>query len=331
MRTIYITEQGSVVKKTSRRLIITKGKETIAEIPAINLDRLLIFGNVQVTSQAVAFLLDSGIDLCYLSHRGKFRGRLAPAESKNILLRIAQYERYLDDEFQRGHARLLVEAKIKNARALIKRYARNYPESDFSAQLEGLEQSLMRLKDNLPVSSLLGIEGQATATYFRAFGRMFRGELAFSTRSRRPPRDPVNALLSFGYTLITSEILSLLFAIGFDPYIGYLHGIDYGRPSLALDMVEEFRHPIVDRFTLFLLNNRVLSPEDFKEADDGGFLLKPESLKQYFTQYEKRMNELFQDSFTGEKISFRTLFQRQAHRLARTIRSRELYTPFLLE
>jgi CRISPR-associated protein Cas1 len=331
MKVIYITEQGSVVRKTSRRLVVSKGENTLAEIPAIGLDGILIFGNVQITSQAMGFLLDSGIHVSLLSSKGKYRGTLVPAQSKNVLLRMAQYERYLDEEFQREHASILVDAKIRNGRALIMRYSRNYPEIEFDGEISSLDSALEKLKTKPEVPVLLGIEGQATATYFRAFHKMIRGEMDFPGRNRRPPRDPVNVLLSFGYTLVTNEILSLLVAIGFDPYIGYLHGIDYGRPSLALDMVEEFRHPIVDRFAIYLINNRVVSADDFQEGQEEGVFFKSDALKRYFEQYEKRMNEIFQDEVTGEKVSYRSLFRKQAYKLAKTIQTGIPYTPYRME
>lgn len=331
MKIIYITEQGSVVRKTSRRLVVSKEEATLAEIPAIGLDGVLIFGNIQITSQAMGFLLDNGIQVSFLSSRGKYRGTLIPAESKNVLLRMAQYERYLDEEFQRKHASILVDAKVRNGRALIMRYSRNYPDVEFGDEISALDAALKKIEENPQVSVLLGIEGHATATYFRAFSKMLRGEMDFSSRSRRPPRDPVNALLSFGYTLITNEIFSLLIAMGFDAYIGYLHGIDYGRPSLALDLVEEFRHPVVDRFTLYLINNRIISTEDFVQSEEGGFLLKPESRKRYFEQYENRMNEVFQDQSIGEKVSYRSIFRRQAQKLAKSIQTGGLYEPYRIE
>ena len=241
MGTLYLTEQGATLGRHSRRLVVYKNEEKIGEFSIINVDRIMLFGNIQVTTQAVAFLLDSGIDLCYLTSKGKYRGRIVPAESKNILLRVAQYERYLDDQFQLQISKALVSTKIKNSLGLIARYRSNYPELDFSQEIESLKRSLESVQLQNGVSSLLGVEGSSTAVYFRAFGRMFRKVgLEFTQRSRRPPKDPINALLSFGYTLVTNEILSFLFAVGFDPYIGFLHSLEYGRPSLALDMTEEF-------------------------------------------------------------------------------------------
>jgi CRISPR-associated protein Cas1 len=330
MGTLYITQQGAVLKRVSRRLMVYKGDEKIAEVPAIKVDRVLLFGNIQVTAQTVAFLLDFGIDLCYLSSRGKYRGRLVPATSKNVLLRVAQYERYLDDKFQLEMSKALVEAKLKSSLGLIRRYDRSYPTLDFSQETDTIQNALNSISSQIAVSSLLGIEGTATAAYFKAFSRMFRKEdMTFTKRTRRPPKDPVNALLSFGYTLVTNEILSFLFAVGFDPYIGYYHSLDYGRPSLALDMTEEFRHPVVDRFTLYLVNNSIISYEDFDDKGEEGFLLKQDALKRYFQHYEKRITDLFHDKISGENVNYRNLFRRQAYRIAETIKTGQPYEPYV--
>lgn len=331
MSVLYLTEQGSVLGRRQRRLIVTKDGNILKEVSGLRLERILIFGNVQITAQAMAYLLEQGIETSLLSSHGKFRGRLAPVESKNVFLRIAQYERYLDERFPVEHSRRIVEAKIRNARTLITRYGYDHKEEGFDDIVEVLKRALVSLPNKEKVATILGVEGHSTAAYFRAFGKMLRREFQFSTRSRRPPKDPVNALLSFGYTLITNEILSILCAIGLDPYIGYLHSINYGRPSLALDLVEEFRHPAIDRFTLNLVNNRVLDALDFEGREDGGFYLTDDSRRRYFLAYEEMMRNSFKESLSGEKTSFRSLLTRQAHKLAKSIQQGVPYQPFLWE
>jgi len=314
--------------KASRRLVVHKGDEKLTEVPIIKIDRVMLFGNIQVTSQAIAFLLDSGIDLCYLSSNGRFRGRLTPAESKNILLRIAQYERHLDNDFQLAVSKDIVKAKIQNGKSLIKVYQKNYPDIDFSEILATLDRSLDNVILQTQVSSLLGIEGSATAAYFRAFGQMFRkDDMSFTQRTKRPPKDPVNALLSFGYTLISNEILSFLFAVGLDPHIGFLHSLYFGRPSLALDMTEEFRHPVVDRFTLYLVNNGIISRMDFEDKGEDGFFLTQPALKRYFQHYEERMGKASE----GNSQNYRNLIREQAYKLARSIQTGEPYRPYTME
>lgn len=320
MTTLYLTEQGSVLKKTYRRLLIEKKGEKLLEVPEFKIDRILIFGNVQITTQAINFLLDRGIDTSFLSINGRLRGKLAAVESKNVYLRIAQYQKNQDENFKVKFAKIIIETKIKNAINLINRYARNHPEIDFSGYSKNLKKCLLSLKRKERVSTIIGVEGRSSAIYFESYGKMFRKELQFRKRSRRPPADPINSLLSLGYTLITNEIFSILSTVGFDPYIGYLHGIDYGRPSLTLDLVEEFRQPIIDKLTLQLINKKILNEKDFEKKDNKGFYLKENSRKKYFIHYEHLM--------TKTKNNFRKSFQIQAYKFANTILKNIPYVPY---
>jgi CRISPR-associated protein Cas1 len=278
-----------------------------------------------LTTQTINLLLQEGIDVSFLTLNGKLRGRLVASESKNVILRLAQYERYLDDEFQLTQARAIVKGKISNARAMILRHLRNHPELNFSKEIELIEQTLRKLDRNQTVNSLVGAEGIATAAYFRCFGQMFRKELIFTERSRRPPKDPVNAILSLGYTMITNEILGLVIAHGLDPYIGFLHGIVYGRPSLALDLVEEFRHPIIDRLTLNLFNNELLTQDDFRPVAENGIYLTEEGIKKFFQLYEQRLKAPFKKN---KPDNFRTVMKRQVLKMAQSIQNLQPYQPF---
>jgi len=181
------------------------------------------------------------------------------------------------------------------------------------------------------VASLRGIEGIVARTYFSGFGKMILGEFTFEGRKKHPSTDPVNALLSFGYTLIFNEISSLLDGLGFDPYLGYFHEVEYGRASLASDIQEEFRAS-VDRFTLFLINNRMLNNENFfRNQKDGSVYLKREAMKKYFAEYEKNLSREFVHPETKENTTLRKCFRIQAERLANFIKSDEMYTPFRIE
>lgn len=328
MSTVYITEPNVVVRLSSRTLILTKGKEKLAQLPMIRLDNIVIFGSAQLTSQAMAELLEEGIDVSFLSQNGKLRGRLTSAFSKNVLLRVAQYERYLDDEFQINLARVIVKAKLRNSMRIIKRFIHNHQDVDFRPQLETIQNTVKNLDAQNSVAELMGCEGIATAAYFKAFGKMFLKEFTFETRSRRPPKDPVNALLSFGYTLLTNEILSLIIAHGMDPHIGFLHGIVYGRPSLALDIVEEFRHPVVDRFVLRLINNGQLVQEDFKDYKNGIYLTE-QGKKKFFKSYDKLLKK--QMSSENPKIILRDILKRQVRCMAATIKNGTPFKPYLFK
>lgn len=331
MNPVYITEQGAVVRHSSKTLVVTKGKEKIIQIPILQIDRLLLFGNIQLTTQTLNLLLQESIDVAFLTLNGKLRGRLVASESKNVILRLAQYERYLDDEFQLAEARAIVRGKISNARAVILRHRRNHPELNFSKELALIEQTLNKLEQNQTINSLMGAEGMATAAYFRCFGQMFRQELTFTERTRRPPKDPVNAILSLGYTLITNEILGLVIAHGLDPYIGFLHGVVYGRPSLALDLVEEFRHAVIDRFSLHLFNNKILTMEDFRPAEQNGIYLTSDGIKKYFQHYEQRMKAPLKPDTSEPTITLRSIMRQQVRRMATSLQNRAVYNPFKME
>ncbi len=328
MSTVYITEHGAVVRLSSRTLIITKGKEKLAQIPLIGVDNILIFGNAQVSTQAVSALLEEGVDITYLSPQGKLRGRLVSTASKNVLLRVAQYERYLDDDFQINLARVILKAKMRNGKKVIKRQLYNHPELNVQNELDTIDKSIKQVDHRKTINSMMGDEGVASAAYFKTLGRLVRRSFAFEKRSRRPPYDPVNALLSFGYTLLTNEIFSLLHAHGFDPYIGYLHGIVYGRPSLALDVVEEFRHPVIDRFVLYLINQQKLTESDFQDKKPGIYLTE-EGLKRFFKEYNKLKKRTFQ-SFE-QKLPLHDIIKRQIRCMSKTLLKNEPYKPFVFK
>jgi CRISPR-associated protein Cas1 len=328
MAVLYLTEQGSIVRKTSDRLIVEKNHETLLEVPCLKLDTLLIYGNVQVTTQALAELLDHGIELAFLSMSGKLRGQLTPPKAKNIPLRMRQYDLARSEAFCLRLARTLVAAKIGNSLAVVSRFRENHPEKVSREEVRELRESAAGVERAASLESLLGTEGSAAARYFSALGKMVPAEMGFDGRNRRPPRDPLNALLSFGYVLVGQELQSLLDAMGFDPYLGFYHQVDYGRPSLALDLLEEFRAPLVDRFSTTLLNTEVLRKDDFFTTAEGGVELHREAMKRYFTAYQKELTMPL--SLGGEQLSFRHLFRRQAERLAHTLMDNAQYEPFKL-
>jgi CRISPR-associated protein Cas1 len=258
MPVLYLTEQGSIVRKTSDRLIVEKDHEVLLEVPCLKLDTVLIFGNVQVTTQALAEMLDHGIELAFLSRSGRLRGQLTPPKAKNLRLRMSQYEASRSEAFGLRLARTIVAAKIGNAAAVLRGFRRNHPEAVSREEIHDLEAAGASVESAGSLESLLGVEGAAAVRYFHCLGRRVPAEMGFTGRNRRPPRDPFNALLSFGYVLVGQELQSLLDAMGFDPYLGVYHQVDYGRPSLALDLLEEFRAPLVDRLSATLVSTGVL-------------------------------------------------------------------------
>lgn len=328
MAPLYVVEQGAVVQKEGERLVVRKDGQLLVSVPVFKLDTVVVFGGVQITTQAMALLLAHGIEVAFMSTDGRLKGRLMPVESRNVLLRLQQYERYHNPKFRLQLSRAVVQGKLHNARAVVLRHMRNHPDVPLDPPLRALEDAIAQTEVVQDLDSLRGVEGKGTAAYFTAFARMVRGELTFSGRSRRPPGDPVNALLSLGYSLLTHELFGTLAGRGFDPYLGFYHDVRYGRPALALDLVEEFRAPVVDRLVLALVNRRVLGPQDFEEGEEGGVRLTKEAFRRFLAAYEERIRG---PAPGGAEGGWRTVFRDQVGRLVRAVRGEAAYEAVRVE
>jgi CRISPR-associated protein Cas1 len=235
----------------------------------------------------------------------------------------------------------VVDAKIRNALFIVRQHRKNHPEKLSDADLAKFDQLLARAAESTSLETLRGLEGAATAAYFQLFGRMLNPPWQFQTRTRRPPLDPVNAVLSFGYVIVGAELQSVLDGVGFDPYLGFYHAIEYGRPGLALDLLEEFRHSIVDRLALNLFNTHVVTNGDFFTPPRGGVYMNTSGKKKFFEHYEKMLGEYVGQltigppagdsrSSTGKR-SFRAIFQQQVQALAKAVMGEKEYEPFQMK
>lgn len=289
----------------------------------------MLFGNVQVTTQALQQMLRQGIELAIFPYGGRLLGQLTPPQTKNIPLRLAQFEKHRDEAFQLSIARAIVSAKLQNAVAMVRQHRKNHPQAIPAEEVQALEQFCERIRHAKSLDSLRGVEGAGTAKYFQLFGRMLQPPWQFPSRSRRPPRDPCNAVLSFGYVVVGTEIQALLDGVGLDPYLGFYHAVDYGRPGLALDLLEEFRHPVVDRLVLNLFNLKILQAEDFVNLPRGGLHMNNEGKRKFFTEYEKMLGRLAGETDTADTArGFRTVFQQQIEQMMRAVLHGEPYAPF---
>ncbi|HQU32623.1 MAG: CRISPR-associated endonuclease Cas1 [Planctomycetia bacterium] len=331
MANLYLTEQNSILRKTGDRLIVQKGEEILLEVQCHKIDAVLIFGNVQFTTQAVHELFEHGIEMAILTRTGKLIGQITSPATKNIELRLQQFKKYWDNDFKLILSKSIVAGKIKNGLQVIRQFSYNHPEIALDREIDALKSRLRDVESATQIGQLFGLEGSAAHAYFDAFGKMLLGEFHFPGRKKHPSTDPVNALLSLTYTMIFQEISSLLDGLGFDPYLGYYHTVDYGRASLASDLMEEFRAPLADRFTLKLVNNRIFQQEDFYTNPEEGVYLKRESLKRYFVEYEGTLHNEFIHPETQEKTTHRKCFRLQAEKLASCIQQNSPYLPFEVE
>lgn len=323
MAVIYVKEQGALIQKRSERIIVSKNSKILLELSKDNIEDIAVVGNVQVTTQALQMLMQSGIDVSYFSYSGKYLGHTAAESSKNIFLRFEQYELYHDENRRLAFAKNIVWNKVQNQIDLIKNY-RWSGEYDWKPDVEQMLYIREKLKGDITGNQILGIEGKCSNIYFGAFGKMFKCKCQFNGRNRRPPKDPINVIISLGYTLLTKEICSALDAESFEPYLGFLHGIRYGRKSLALDIIEEFRQPVVDRLAIRLFNKRMINELDF-DMENNVIILSEDGFSKFCKEYERWMTGR---EYSGTGKSFRHEIKSQVSVLKKSIRNHELYSPF---
>lgn len=319
----YVQEQGAQVGKKGETLTVSKRGEVIADVRLLDVSQLVLCGSVAVTPAAVALLSEAGVPIVHLSMGHWFHAVTSGFGLRNAFDRAAQFERAADPVFCLKVARTIVAAKGKNQRTLLRR---NGPSG--APVLDEMRRAIEAIDQADSVDQLLGAEGRIAALYFGAFATMVRpragsddGELTFdfAGRNRRPPRDPVNALLSFGYALLAKELTVALLAAGLDPYWGIYHRPRHGRPSLALDLMEEFRPLLVDSAVITAINTGAVDPGSF-EAGTSGVALNARGRKAFLNIYEGRMDQLMTHPVFDYRVSWRRVLTVQAQLLARLFR-----------
>lgn len=314
-RPVYVQEQGAKVGIEGERLVV-RSQEGATKVRLIDVSHLCVIGNVQVSTQAIRELAGRGVPTCYFSYGGWFAAATTGAHHKNIDLRLAQFRAAEDPARSLAVARRIVAGKVKNQRTLLRR---NHPSPDAGtlAELARLAASAGRAPG---AATLLGIEGAAARAYFQAFPALLRSGEAwafdFEGRNRRPPKDRVNAMLSFVYSLLVKDALATLVSVGFDPYLGVYHRPRYGRPALALDLAEEFRPLVGDSVVIGLINNDEIRADEFVVRGDA-VALDARGRRKVLRAYERRMEVLVRHPLFGYTVSYRRLLELQARLLGR--------------
>lgn len=334
MGTLYITQDDSFIGKTDERLTVRANKKTLIDVPLIKVDGVVVLGRATVSPAAVIELLERKIALSFLTHTGRYLGRLEPELTKNIFVRSAQWKAVAPSEPASHLVRGFVRGKLKNYRNALLRAQREAPALQLQNAITQLEQAIAPIDSTGAIDSLRGLEGSGSAAYFGSFNSLIRAEgFEFTTRNRRPPTDPVNALLSLGYALLRHDVQSAVNLVGFDPYLGYLHTQRYGRPSLALDLMEEFRPLVVDAVVLSGINRRVLSPQDFvKEPVSNAVSLTSEGLRSFLRLYEQKKQSKFKHPVLQTQCTYQEAFEIQARLLAKYLMGEtDKYPPLVLK
>jgi len=348
MACLYVIEQGAEVTKQGNRLVVRKFGTELESVPAFKVEQLILMGNIQITSQAIKFLLTEGIDTVFLTVNGRYRGRLVSTFSKNIDLRRIQFRKLEEKPFVLELAKKFVWGKLSNYRVLLRRYQKEVQKEEVEKGIHSLRRLIEKVPEVPDLDSLRGVEGSGSAAYFSALGHLLKvPEFHFEKRTRRPPRDPVNVLLSFGYTLLANTVQTFVDLSGLDPYLGSLHSPDYGRPSLVLDLMEEFRPILVDTVMLRAVNTKTITMKDFFVPEDAPplpaegeleeitpsdypILLTHEGTKKWITLYEKRLQEMTFFPITEQRLTYRQVCEQQVRLLIRHLKEEATYQSFQL-
>jgi CRISPR-associated protein Cas1 len=352
MTTLYLTEPYSTVRKDGDTLVvkIPANKELgtasrDVRVPLIKIEQVVVLADSTVTTPALLALLAQKADVCFCAYNGQFAGRLTPEFSRNGLLRIEQHKAHNDYARRLALAQQFVAAKLANQRTQLLRANRKLEDPAIAAaaeQLAGVMRSVktlvvpatvivdpVRPQADTPLGTLQGLEGAGAASYFGAFPKLLRATFGFDGRHKRPPTDPVNAMLSFGYVLLMNNVLSAIGLVGLDPYVGYLHSSQYGKPALALDLMEEFRPIIVDSVVQTVINNRILDDGDF-QAEMNAYRLTDAARRKFLLKFEERLEQTVQHPTFEYQATYRRCLELQVRLLAKTLTGEiAAYPPFV--
>ena len=337
LNTLYITTAGSYLHVDHETLKVEVERETKLQVPIHHIGGVVLFGDIMVSPKAVHRCVEDGRFLVFLDRNGRFKGRVEGPVSGNVFLRCAQHEAMANTDQTFSIARNIVAGKLQNTRQIVLRGAREAPTPQDATALRATAAHLARAITSLAscdnLDSLRGIEGEAARTYFSTWDRMVREDrltFAFNGRSRRPPKDPANALLSFLYALLMNDCVAAVEGVGLDPQMGFLHALRPGRAALALDLMEELRSVLADRLVLTLINRKQVAAKDFVNRPGGAIHLVDEARKEVIVAYQKRKQEEITHPTLNQKMPLGLVPHVQARLLARVLRGdMEAYVPFL--
>jgi len=337
LNTLYVTTQGSYLHRKGETVVVTLDGKVKLRVPIHTLQGIVCFGQVSLSPPLMGLCAERQVMVSFLSRNGRFWARVEGPVSGNVLLRREQYRRADNLALSRDNARSVVIAKVNNCRVVLQRALREHPSLPDAEKLarviDHLYETLKALETMTTLDSIRGLEGEAARSYFSVFDVLIynqKEDFYFKDRSRRPPIDNMNALLSFLYTLLTHDVVSALETVGLDPAVGYLHRDRPGRPGLALDMIEELRPYLADRLALSLVNLKQISGRGFERTETGAILMNDETRKEAITAYQSRKHKEITHPFLKEKVTLGLLPYIQALLMARHLRGDiEGYPPFL--
>lgn len=336
LNTLYVTSPNRYLSLDGENVVILEKDQEIARIPLHNLEAIVTFGYTGASPALMGACAQRHIDLSFLSGSGRFIARVTGETYGNVTLRKEQYRRSENKQESIRIARNMIAGKVYNSRWILERAVRDYPMrldvEKIKSKTVFLANSLQRIRECADAASLRGLEGEAASVYFSVFDDMIlqqKEDFVFGGRSKRPPTDEVNAMLSFAYTLLASMCAGALEAVGLDPYVGFFHTDRPGRRSLALDLMEEFRGVMADRFVLTLINKKMAAKKDFLRKENGAVIMDDTMRKSFLALWQSRKQEMITHPFLGERVEWGMVPYVQAMLLARYLRGDlDEYPPF---
>jgi CRISP-associated protein Cas1 len=333
MSTLYLVQQGTCVRREQERFIVEPPQELPTEVPIREVERILVFGNIQLTTAVISDCLEWQIPVIFLTQMGEYKGHLWSVEADNLIIETAQFERRKNEAFKLMIARSIVQGKLWNSKQLLLRLNRKRQSSDIASiitKLDEIWESVGKPDNTGTLDQIRGYEGAGAAQYFAALNQLItHPDLTLTGRNFHPPKDPVNSLLSFGYTLLYNNVFSLLLAEGLNPYLGNLHGAERPKNYLAFDLMEEFRSPIVDTLVIKSINQKIFRPTDFAYPNaDGGIYLEKAARRLFLKQFEARICEKVSHPDVQEPVSYRRIIQLQIQRYVKALLGNRPYEPF---
>lgn len=324
LNTLYITTPEAYLSKDGLNVVVSVDKDERFRIPIMNIENIVTFGYMGASPGLMKLCMDNNVSLSFMTPQGRFICRIQGPTKGNVLLRKKQYTLSEDKNVSLHLAKLFTTGKVYNTRSILQRYIRdNGSDEDVEQVIKQLNWQKKRILQAENMDILRGEEGQAANTYFDIFDHLIlqqKEDFAFNGRNRRPPKDEVNAMLSFVYTLIANDVASALESVGLDPYIGFMHTLRPGRTSLALDMMEELRAYLGDRLVLSMINRKQITKKDFIRQSDDSFVMTDDCRKEILSTWQKRKKETIEHPYLKENISIGLLPYAQALLLARFLR-----------
>jgi len=337
LNTIFVTTQGAYLSKEGETVVVKADGEIKLRVPVHTIGGIVCFGNVSCSPYLMGFCAENDVAISFLSEHGRFLAKVQGPVSGNVLLRREQYRRADDQKFSAEVTKFILTGKLTNCRTVLQRALRDHSDKIEEQEVRTAVMRLNHLMESLnkdqPLDVLRGIEGDAAHIYFSVFDHLIvaqKESFHFNERTRRPPMDNVNCLLSFIYTLLMHDVRGALESVGLDPAVGFLHRDRPGRPGLALDLMEEFRPYIADRLTLSLINLQQVQDKGFKKTESGAVVMNDDTRKTVLVSYQERKREEITHPFLDEKVMIGMLFHIQAMLMARYLRGdMDGYPPFI--